>query len=216
MVQAKKKFYVVWEGKQRGIFDNWNDCRKSVEGFGGALYKSFSSREEAVEAFKMPYGGCTSKTKKQKSGQKKACTTSSYRAKPSSGIAVDGACSRNPGSAEYRGVRIDSGEVCFSHPPILATNNIVEFLAIVHAMALCLKNNDKSTPIYSDSRNAIIWVNAGKCKTTLAPSEQYAEAHALIQRAEIWLANHPLQQRPPLRKWETEDWGENPADYGRK
>lgn len=48
----KRKFYVVWEGRDPGVYDNWDDCLAQVEGFPGAKYKSFKSQQEAVEAFR--------------------------------------------------------------------------------------------------------------------------------------------------------------------
>lgn len=44
-------FYVVWEGKEKGIFTTWGECKNSVEGFKGAKYKKFNAREEAEEAY---------------------------------------------------------------------------------------------------------------------------------------------------------------------
>ena len=47
---AKKKYYAVRIGKTPGVYLTWDECRAQVEGFSGAVYKSFSTREEA-EAF---------------------------------------------------------------------------------------------------------------------------------------------------------------------
>ena len=38
---AKYKYYVVWEGRARGIFDSWEECKEQVDNFKGAKYKSF-------------------------------------------------------------------------------------------------------------------------------------------------------------------------------
>jgi ribonuclease HI len=88
-----------------------------------------------------------------------------------------------------------------------------EFLAIVHALAL-LEQKGLSLPVYSDSATAIAWVKAGKCKTDLLPDGCNASLFELIVRAEAWLAEH--QVRTPVYKWDTEAWGENPADFNRK
>ena len=44
---AKYKYYVVWEGRARGIFDSWEECKEQVDNFKGAKYKSFDSLEAA-------------------------------------------------------------------------------------------------------------------------------------------------------------------------
>ena len=47
---AKQKFYVVWQGREPGVFDKWDDCRRSVEGFPDPKYKSFESYDDAIKA----------------------------------------------------------------------------------------------------------------------------------------------------------------------
>lgn len=44
---AAKKYYAVKKGKTTGVFDNWNDCKASVDGFPGADYKGFPTLQEA-------------------------------------------------------------------------------------------------------------------------------------------------------------------------
>lgn len=128
-------------------------------------------------------------------------------------IAVDAACSGNPGPMEYRGIDLRTGEQLFHFGPISGTNNIGEFLAIVHALALLHKEGSEKT-IYSDSRTAIIWVSKHKCKTTLPRTPENAKLYNIIARAEIWLNTHSFKNK--ILKWETERWGEVPADFGRK
>ncbi len=127
--------------------------------------------------------------------------------------AVDAACSGNPGRMEYRGIDLATGAQVFHFGPIHGTNNIGEFLAIVHALALMDREGIRKT-IYSDSYNAILWVSKKKCKTTLARDEQTARLFDIITRAEFWLRTHNIQV--PIVKWETSEWGEIPADFGRK
>ena len=130
-----------------------------------------------------------------------------------SAIAVDAACSGNPGPMEYRGVHLPSGKQIFHYGPVQGTNNIGEFLAIVHALAL-LKQKGATMPVYSDSRTAQIWVQKRKCKTTLQRNEQTEPLFAIIARAERWLMNNPDHSQ--VLKWDTDNWGEIPADFGRK
>ena len=128
-------------------------------------------------------------------------------------LCVDAACSGNPGPMEYRGVHIPSGKEVFRFGPIQGTNNIGEFLAIVHALALMQQKNI-SMPIYSDSVSGMAWVRNRKAKTTLSRTAQTEQALDLVARAENWLRTNQVQV--PILKWETENWGEIPADFGRK
>ncbi|MCI7310620.1 MAG: reverse transcriptase-like protein [Prevotella sp.] len=128
--------------------------------------------------------------------------------------AVDAACSGNPGPMEYRGVDLQTGKVVFHFGPTHGTNNIGEFLAIVHALALMDQQGIKDKVIYSDSYNAILWVKKKTCKTKLVRNEQTEGLYELIARAEKWLRTHSYSTQ--VLKWETGKWGEVPADFGRK
>ena len=127
--------------------------------------------------------------------------------------AVDAACSGNPGQMEYQCIDLATGAVVFHFGPVFGTNNIGEFLAIVHALALMQKQGIRKT-IYSDSYNAILWVSKKKCKTTLERTQRTQHLYNIIARAETWLRTHPVQT--PIIKWDTAQWGEIPADFGRK
>ena len=128
-------------------------------------------------------------------------------------LCVDAACSGNPGPMEYRGVHLPSGKEIFRYGPIQGTNNIGEFLAIVHALAL-MEQNGIRMPIYSDSVSGQAWVRNKKAKTTLARTPETEKALDLVARAETWLRTHTVSV--PILKWNTEEWGEIPADFGRK
>jgi ribonuclease HI len=129
-------------------------------------------------------------------------------------ICVDASCIGNPGVTEYRGVDTKSGEVLFQHKYEEATNNIGEFLAIVHALALHKKQGKELKIIYSDSANAISWVQQKKCKTKYEKTENNTKLFDDIQRAVAWLENNSYDTK--ILKWNTATWGEIPADYGRK
>ena len=128
--------------------------------------------------------------------------------------AVDAACSGNPGVMEYQGIDLATGAQVFHFGPVFGTNNIGEFLAIVHALALMEQQGIHDKVIYSDSYNAILWVNKKKCKTTLERTPQTEKLYQIIARAENWLRTHTVST--PILKWETKQWGEIPADFGRK
>ena len=128
--------------------------------------------------------------------------------------AVDAACSGNPGPMEYRGIDLTTGRQVFHYGPIRGTNNIGEFLAIVHAVALMEQQGISGYVIYSDSVNAQLWVKKQQCRTKLEQTPETAQAHNLVARAEYWLKTHSF--RVPIIKWDTKEWGEIPADFGRK
>jgi ribonuclease HI len=206
---AKQKFYVVWKGRKRGIFASWLECEAQVKGFTDAQYKAFDSRPEAERAFAAAY----------KDYKGKASSTQRWLfaldppIRPS--LCVDAACNGSPGRVEYRGVDLESGKQIFHAGPFAdGTNNVGEFLAIVHALAW-LDKQKKQIPIYSDSENAIAWVMIGKCKTKLERISSNTQLFMLIHSAENWLAENELPDGLVL-KWDTHAWGENPADFGRK
>ena len=208
-MNKKKKYYVVWKGVNPGVYDSWTDCQLQTKGFDGALFKSFESKEEAEYAFASPahhYVGRNAVHKEEAPKQLPVNFDMNC-------VAVDAACSGNPGPMEYRGVYLLTGQEIFHFGPVYGTNNIGEFLAIVHALAL-MKQKGISMTIYSDSRNALSWLKQKKCKTKLERTPHTEKLFRLIERAENWLMNNTYQS--PVLKWETEQWGEVPADFGRK
>lgn len=128
--------------------------------------------------------------------------------------AVDAGCSGNPGPMEYQAVDLQTGAQVFHYGPVHGTNNIGEFLAIVHALALMEQRGIHDKVVYSDSYNAILWVKKKRCKTKLVRNEQTENLFKIIARAENWLRTHTIST--PVIKWETAKWGEIPADFGRK
>jgi ribonuclease HI len=205
----KQKYYVVWKGRKSGIFTSWAECEKQVKGFAAAQYKSFDSLQEAKAAYQSNYEAFKGKP----ASQGKWREASVKPILPS--ICVDAACSGAPGKLEYRGVYTESQHEIFRFGPFPdGTNNVGEFLAIVHALAWMAKH-DKQLPVYSDSENGIAWVYTGKCRTTLKHTARNAPLFVMIRSAENWLAENELDDDAVL-KWDTELWGENPADFGRK
>lgn len=210
---AYSKTYVVWVGRHPGIYPSWEDCKAEVENFPNARYKAFSSRTEAILAYR--------ESDKEASGVLRSIAShlkeEAYMSNPEvnlDSIAVDAGCSGNPGLLEYRGVYLRTGKEIFHQGPFEhGTNNIGEFLAIVHALALLKKNNSNMT-VYSDSMVAQKWVREKTCKTKLEKNDKNSVLHTLIERAEAWLAANSYTNQ--VVKWQTEKWGEIPADFGRK
>ena len=210
---SKKKFYVVWNGRKKGIYTSWNVCKKQVDGFDAAQYKSFENLNEAELAFSKKYEDYKGKntTKPTLSASEKA----SYGSPNLESISVDAACSGNPGKMEYRGVLTHNKKQLFLKGPYPnGTNNIGEFLALVHGIALLKSKNKETIPIYSDSRTAMSWVKQKKCKTNIHFDASNKDLLDLIKRAENWLKENTFKN--PILKWETKAWGEIPADFGRK
>ena len=209
MAKAKNRYYVVWRGRLTGIFESWDECKLQTDGYEGAQYKGYSTREEAEAAHKLNYWQAV----KQCTMHNAQCTIiPSSVVVPS--LSVDAACSGNPGVMEYRGVDTATGREIFRMGPYPdATNNIGEFLALVHGLSL-LKKNGCTLPIYSDSVSAIAWVRGKKCKTQLMRTEKNIPVFDLIARAERWLEANTYANK--ILKWDTPNWGEIPADFGRK
>jgi ribonuclease HI len=209
----KNYYYVVWHGFRPGIYTKWDDALKQITGFPGAIYKTFGSKDLAEKAFK-------EHPDKYKDGDYKKTKDLDAKELERIGspielsLAVDAACN-GKGDFEYQGVWTFSKETVFRVGPYKkGSNNIGEFLALVHALAYLHSHKDpkmKAMPIYSDSRIAMKWVRIKMCKTTKQPP---TDVKQLIQRAEKWLHQHTYKN--PILKWETKVWGEIPADFGRK
>jgi ribonuclease HI len=189
----KNKYYVVWKGRKPGIYSSWEDCRRQIHGVAGAHYRGFATRALAEAAFEHDAMEATPQWESW---------------------CVDAACEGNPGIMEYRCVEAGTGEVIFHEGPFAkGTNNIGEFLAIVHALALQQKK-DLSLPIYSDSRTALSWLHRKKVTSKLPREKKTQGLWDMVDRAVKWIETHEVHV--PVLKWQTESWGENPADFGRK
>lgn len=209
---SKKKFYVIWAGHKTGVFTSWNVCKKHITDYKSAQYKSFVSKEAAGKAFKGNYADYVGKdTKKIQLSSEEL----KLIGKPTMvSLSVDAACSGNPGKMEYRGVDTKTKKQFFIQGPFeKGTNNIGEFLALVHGLGY-LKKINSEIPIYSDSKIAISWVKKGQCRTNLPITSENKILFDLVKRAENWLKNNTYSTT--ILKWQTKAWGEIPADFGRK
>lgn len=233
---TKPKFYAVWHGNPPGLYTNWADCQKAINGISGAQYKSYPTREQAQRALDGSYKAAVEAGKRlsgrvqgggygQNGGRSKGLSgRNTSELSPAElkrigepnlySIAVDAASSGNPGRMEYQGVDTQTGKLLFHQGPFAqGTNNVGEFLALVHGLAY-LKKEGSDRAIYSDSRIAIGWVRKKKCGTKLAPHSSNKILFELISRAESWLRSNTYATS--ILKWETKAWGEIPADFGRK
>lgn len=215
MSYAKRKFYVVWEGRAPGVYDSWEECEAQINGYPGARYKSYSSQTDAVAAFRGDGNDDLEIFRVIGSHKSDIVNYSAFPEIRLDAIAVDGACSKNPGPMEYRGVMVATGEEIFRIGPLAGgTNNIGEYIALIHAASLLARRGDFTTPIYSDSKIALAWLRRGRSNTTIKPTADNGKVIELLRRADAWLANNRIVN--PVLKWNTELWGEIPADFGRK
>jgi ribonuclease HI len=216
-MSKKPKYYVVWRGRQPGIYTTWLECFAQINGFSGASHKAFDTLELAEEAFRSQRDTFRARHpdlfEPKEAGPRQPRLPIAGRPRADS-YAVDAACSGAPGPVEYRCVQVSTGQEVFRRGPFEnGTNNIGEFLALVHALAL-FKQRSITAPIYSDSKIALGWVHRKTCRTRLGQDNGSAALFELIRRAETWLRENEYLNE--LLKWETDAWGENPADFGRK
>ena len=190
---AKNSHYVVWVGKKPGIYETWAECQEQTKGVKGAKFKGFTNYLEAKEAFE------------GESVQKDYIKES---------INVDVGCSGNPGIMEYRCVDTKTGEILFHKGPYSkGTNNVGEFLGVVDGLRY-LQERGSDMPIYTDSITAIAWVRNKKIKTNLVRDAETEGLWKTVEDAIHWLETNGYKN--PIYKWDTVNWGEIKADFGRK
>lgn len=255
-------YYVVWVGKENGIYNSWVECEKNIKGVKGAIFKKINSFDEALKAFKshpkhyvqlntnaytssvhdknmriaLKYmknnnkNTTVSKTvhnNRKRNKKKKNPKFNNKKIRSLIGInldnviCVDASCiinervSNSYGRIEFRAVSLTDEEEIFASKIYEAgTVNIAEFLAIVEALKYIDSNELKNTVIYSDSVNAISWINDKECRTKLIQNDMNKELFKEINNALSYLNTTTL--KCPILKWQTSLWGEIPADYGRK
>lgn len=212
----RRKFYVVWTGRSPGIYDSWEECRQQTENFPGARYRAFDSQDAATRAFRGDPD--EQKALLRSIAAHRATEKVNYEAIPEinlDSIAVDGACSKNPGPMEYQGVDVQTGAQLFHVGPLdEGTNNVAEYLALIHALAWLDKTGNRHTVVYSDSRTALAWLRNRGHKSTLKPTAANAKIMEMLRRADKWIQSHVNYNT--VLKWDTESWGEIPADFNRK
>jgi ribonuclease HI len=220
---AKSKFYVVWVGHESGVYRTWTECLAQTQGFPLAKFKSYETEAEAAEAYAQGWKKSLNTGKQKESagngkGRTAAADNSHFGTELSGvdydSLSVDVGCSGNPGIVEYKGVDTRTGEILFYHGPISkGTNNMGEFLAIVHALGY-LKQRGSSKTIYTDSVTALSWLRNKRVASNLVRDASTEEIWTLVDRAIKWLQTNSYPNR--IAKWDTKRWGEIKADFGRK
>lgn len=205
----KQKYYVVWRGIKPGIYTSWEECKKQTLGFEGAQYKSFTTLEDAKQAYSKSYWEIANLK-----GKKNLLELNTKDKPILPSISVDAACAGNPGTLEFQGVYTETQTPLFQRGPYkMGTVNIGEFLAIVLGLAW-LKKNKLDYPIYSDSNTAIAWIKKKQVNTKLKWTEENEELLKAVHSSIKWLKENKFDNK--ILKWKTDIWGEIPADYGRK
>lgn len=197
-------FYVVLVGKEPGIYQTWNECEEQVKGFKGAKFKKFKLEEEAKKAFF------------ENSFDKKDCINKIDIKKeyPKKGLAVDGACSGNPGVGEYQIFDFEKNKMIFTSTKYYdVTNNLMEYMALIQSLIIS-EDYDINYDIYSDSVTAMAWLRNKKVNTTVKKTDLNKVFFDDLNKCEKWLKNKIIKNN--IIKWNTKLLGEIPADFGRK
>lgn len=211
---AKNKAYVVWVGGTPGVYNNWNEVKPLVDGYPGARYKGFPSREAAEAA----YEGKSSPSKPKAKKSKLKSNSISGIAPKGMYLTVDAAFSHKTNILEWRGVLVaenEEKEVFRSHAYRGGSANVGEFLAIIDGIEF-LKFEGLELPIYSDSFVAQTWVKKKAHKSSAETSDTLG---ALLNRANKLLKSgiyEDVKDVIEMKDWKTKDWGEIAADFGRK
>lgn len=208
----KKKAYVVFEGRKPGIYDSWKECEEQVSGFSGSKYKGFFDKKTAIQEYETyQKENLTKNVSSVKFSNVNTTDVILYNT-----FSVDGACSNNPGDGEFQCVHTKTREVVFrSKIYTYVTNNLMEYLALVKTLKYCIENKiDKK--IYSDSISAIAWIKNKKVETTLEKNYLNNDCFKEVSYYEEWVKSVNVDLTAMILKWDTEKWGEIPADFGRK
>lgn len=213
--EKRAKFYVVFKGRKPGVYKTWDECQRNTAGYPGASFSSFTSETEAYQAFAV---GDLAEWKKKARGLQDERWSHAPPMRNGTFLVVDAACSGYPGPVEFRGVLMPGRAEAFKFGPYQAgSNNIGEYLAIITGFRW-LHERSMNIPVYSDSKVAIGWVlGEGICKTNMTKDQMGSVLQREVESAERWLRGPwaPTYKKL-LHRWDTEEWGEIPADFNRK
>ena len=165
------KFYAVKVGRTTGIFNTWDDCKKQVDGFGGAIYKSFPTAKEAMEY--LGWGSSNSNNNNNNDINSSNHTTSdnttydnTFTANISKDIAiayVDGSFNISTGEFGYGVIFFYNGEEIhllegFNDPSLATMRNVAgEIKGSEAAMKYAVANGIPKLNIYHDYEGVARW-----------------------------------------------------------
>lgn len=162
------KFYAVKEGRAPGIYESWEACKAQVMGHKGAVYKKFSSREEAL-AFMEGEGG--------KKAPDEEVLDTAHLSPGVFVVYVDGSYQAKKKRAGYGVVLFsDRGKETFCGPvsgaDIKSRNVVGEVMAAKVAMKEAQKRGAKSLTIHYDYAGIRHWA-LGEWKANLPLTQDY-------------------------------------------
>ncbi len=205
---AKKKYYVVWKGRETGVFETWDDCKAQIDHFAGAVYKSFKSKDEATEAFNDSYKEYIGQSKEEMPLEIVDDFEDSFI---EDSISVFSKWDETTLIGDYQAVYTNTQELIFEHLSIQdAKKELIEFLAIVHCLAHC-KKYQIELPVYSNSDAAIQWVKLKSFDRKKALLSENKVTDDLLTRAISWLDQNEYDNE--LLIWNTHLWQENKAGF---
>ena len=178
-MNKKKKYYAVAKGHKPGIYDQWfgeNGAKVHIDGFSNAVFKKFSSLEDALSWLKeisrksgigesstgidlltTQKSGQTKKYAGAESEKSRSPVNSKEKSNPACGkvvIYTDGACIRNPGPGGFATVlQFKECRKEISGGYRKTTNNRMEIMACIVGLKTLKK--PCQVLIYSDSRYVV-------------------------------------------------------------
>lgn len=210
-------FYGVWVGRSPGVYDNWNACKAQTDKFPAAKFRKLKSTDYKQALAEFNAENISPVTISQTNTSSKSKPVLDCGSLPENDIlTVDGAS--NGHNCEFRAVWFPSNKEVFASKVYDGgTNNIAEFLGLVFALKHLM---EKKLPlkVYSDSVTAMAWFRNMKANTTAHQTGKATqELTNLIEGAEKFLQNNrDVLSNAQVLKWDTKNWGEIAADYGRK
>lgn len=161
---AKKKFYAVKVGRNKGIYDSWDKCKKEIDSYSGAIYKSFSNYDDAVYFLEGP----KIKTDIQSISNK---TVKAY---------VDGSYSLSENKYSYGCVILADNEIIKfggvdNNPDYIAMKNVSgELFGSMEAIKWARENKYESIIVYHDYEGIERWAN-GNWKANKKGTKEYID-----------------------------------------
>jgi len=191
-----KKFYVVWVGRETGVFTSWPHTKEQVDQFPQAKYKSYKTLEEAEDAYAAGWEAHKKNMVKNKATPASTTIQSDLDSTSTKNFDViiycDGACDPNPGKAGS-GVAVyrqgSLAELWYGLYNPHGTNNTAELNALYQALHIAKKDidNGRNVQILCDSQYTIncitVWAYSWKKKGWKRKTEGDIKNLEIIQQA---------------------------------
>ena len=176
---SKKKYYAVKAGHKPGIYETWDECKKNVDGYPGAQYKSFKTLKEAEDFLVTGYVYKERDTRTLEEVLEARAQEEKEDGSASEAVAyVDGSFNSETeeysyGMVIYHGGNVFEDSMCFNNPDMVSLRNIAgEIEGSMHAISYCLEHGIKSVDIYYDYIGIEKWAK-GEWKTNTKGTTDY-------------------------------------------